>query len=76
MSASTSSSPPPATCDYDWFNTNVWFQTRNGNDTETHYPVGAFMDAFPAPASPGLLLLHAAGNVFVRKLGTGAEPCW
>ncbi len=55
---------------YDWFSTNIWFQTRKGNDneTETHYPIGMFMDRFQAPQSPGLLLLHAAGNVFVRDL--------
>jgi uncharacterized protein (AIM24 family) len=56
---------------YDWFNTNVWFQTRNGDDTETHYPVGCFMDRFSGTGQPGLLLLHAAGNVFVRNLGNG-----
>jgi uncharacterized protein (AIM24 family) len=27
-----------------------------------------FMDRFTAPQAPGLLLLHAAGNVFVRQL--------
>ena len=56
---------------YDWFNTNVWFQTKSGDDTETHYPVGAFMDRFSGTAQPGLLLLHAAGNVFTRTLGPG-----
>ena len=56
---------------YDWFNSNVWFQTRNGDDTETHYPVGQFMDRFSGTAQPGLLLLHAAGNVFTRTLGAG-----
>ena len=54
---------------YDWFNTGVWYQTQNGNDTETHYPIGMFMDRFTSPQAPGLLLLHAAGNVFVRDLG-------
>ena len=53
---------------YDWFETNVWFSTQNGDDTETHYPMGMFMDRFFAPQTPGLLLLHAAGNVFVREL--------
>ena len=56
---------------YDWFQTNIWFSTKNGNDTETHYPVGMFMDRFSAPQAPGLLLLHASGNVFVRQLGPG-----
>jgi uncharacterized protein (AIM24 family) len=53
---------------YDWFQTGVWFTTSSGNDTETHYPIGMFMDRFTAPQSPGLLLLHASGNVFVREL--------
>jgi uncharacterized protein (AIM24 family) len=55
---------------YDWFNPNVWFQTRDGDETETHYPVGRLMDRFSAQA-PGLILLHAAGNAFVRALGAG-----
>ena len=53
---------------YDWFNSGVWFQTSNGDETETHYPLGMFMDRFYAPQVPGLVLLHAAGNVFVRHL--------
>jgi uncharacterized protein (AIM24 family) len=57
--------------EYDWFQTNIWFQTRNGDDTETHYPVGRIMDRFFAANAPGLLLLHAAGNVFVRELAPG-----
>jgi uncharacterized protein (AIM24 family) len=56
---------------YDWFATNVWFKTQNGDETETHYPVGMFMDRFTAGGSPGLLLLHAAGNVFMRSLAPG-----
>ncbi|HEY2014512.1 MAG TPA: AIM24 family protein [Bryobacteraceae bacterium] len=56
---------------YDWFQTGIWFQTGSGNDQETHYPVGMFMDRFASPAAPGLLLLHAGGNVFVRELGYG-----
>lgn len=56
---------------YDWFNTDVWFRTKNGDDTETHYPVGMFMDRFVSPQTPGLLLLHGAGNVFIRQLGPG-----
>ncbi len=56
---------------YDWFTTNIWFQTQNNDDKETHYPVGMFMDRFSAPQMPGLLILHAAGNVFVRELAPG-----
>jgi uncharacterized protein (AIM24 family)/RNA polymerase subunit RPABC4/transcription elongation factor Spt4 len=57
--------------DYDWFSTNIWFQTRNGDETETRYPLGRVMDRFSATGAPGLLLLHAAGNVFVRDLSPG-----
>jgi len=53
---------------YDWFPSNIWFTTRNGNETETHYPLGMFMDRFYTPNAPGLLLLHSAGNCFVRTL--------
>ncbi|MEO7144507.1 MAG: AIM24 family protein [Bryobacteraceae bacterium] len=54
---------------YDWFSTGVWFVTQGqDNDTETHYPVGMFMDRFAGAQTPGLLLLHAAGNVLVREL--------
>jgi uncharacterized protein (AIM24 family) len=57
---------------YDWFPTNVWYTCRNGDDTETVYPTGQFMDRFLAGAGrPGLLLLHAAGNAFVRELAPG-----
>jgi uncharacterized protein (AIM24 family) len=56
---------------YDWFQTNIWFTTSSGNESETHYPLGMFMDRFFAQQTPGLLLLHAAGNVFVRQLAQG-----
>jgi uncharacterized protein (AIM24 family) len=56
---------------YDWFSTGIWFKTKNGDDTETHYPVGSFMDRFSAPNAPGLLLLHAGGNAFIRALDPG-----
>ncbi len=53
---------------YNWFATNIWYTTQAGDDTETHYPLGMFMDRFSAQ-NPGLLLLHAGGNVLVRELG-------
>jgi uncharacterized protein (AIM24 family) len=56
---------------YDWFSTGIWYTTQSGDETETHYPLGMFMDRFQAAGTPGLLLLHAAGNVFVRQLGDG-----
>jgi uncharacterized protein (AIM24 family) len=60
---------------YDWFATNIWFRTKksDGDHTEyeTHYPLGMNMDRFSAPQKPGLLLLQAAGNVFIRRLAPG-----
>src|SRR2546430_3193672 len=50
---------------YDWFQSNVWFTTKEGDESETHYPLGMLLDRFQAPQYPGLLLLHASGNVFV-----------
>lgn len=57
--------------EYDWLTTGIWFKTKAGNDTETHYPIGSFIDRFSSPRTPGLLLLHAGGNVFVRTLQPG-----
>jgi uncharacterized protein (AIM24 family) len=54
---------------YGWFPTQIFLQTQSGNETETEYPVGMFMDQFGGAEAPGLLLLHAGGNVFFRNLG-------
>jgi uncharacterized protein (AIM24 family) len=56
---------------YDWVQSGVWYTTRNGDETEWHYPVGQFIDRFYAQAGPGLLFLHASGNSFVRTLRQG-----
>ena len=56
---------------YDFMRSGVWFKTRNGDETETHYPLGWLLDRFSAPAEPGLLLIHAHGNAFLRELGPG-----
>jgi uncharacterized protein (AIM24 family) len=56
---------------YDWFQTGVWFVTGTNDEQETHRPLGQFMDRFSATDKPGLLLLHAAGDVFVRTLEPG-----
>jgi uncharacterized protein (AIM24 family) len=56
---------------YDWIQSGIWFTTKSGDETETHYPLGMFLDRFTSPQTPGLLLLHAAGNVFVRQLDPG-----
>lgn len=57
--------------EYDWFQSQVWYRVQEGNDSETYYPLGAFMDRFSSPAQPGLLLLHAGGTVLVRELAPG-----
>lgn len=60
---------------YDWITTDVWYKVRiqegNESKTETCYPVGMFMDRFSTPDGPGLLIIHASGNVFVRTLQPG-----
>ena len=57
---------------YDWAQTGVWYTTRNGDDTEWHYPVGRYIDRFFCGTNtPGLLFLHARGNSFIRTLRQG-----
>jgi uncharacterized protein (AIM24 family) len=56
---------------YDWVRSGIWFSTRNGDERETHYPLGVFLDRFSAVEKPGLLLLHGGGNMFVRQLSSG-----
>lgn len=56
---------------YDWFNPGIWYKSQQGNDSELHHPIGMFMDRFCAESAAGLLLLHGAGNVFVRDLAAG-----
>jgi len=57
---------------YDWTASGIWFNTQSGKDQETHYPIGMFIDRFmAAKGAPGLLLLHGAGNIFVRRLAEG-----
>jgi uncharacterized protein (AIM24 family) len=36
-----------------------------------HYPMGQYGDVFGAQGAPGLLLLHAPGNTFIRDLRQG-----
>jgi uncharacterized protein (AIM24 family) len=57
--------------DYTFRPTNIWFVTGSGDDRETHYPLGQFGDVFTATSGPGLLLIHAPGNTFVRDLAPG-----
>src|ERR1700730_7011247 len=43
----------------------------SGGETEWHYPIGKYIDRFSSGTEPGLLLLHAGGNAFVRTLAMG-----
>jgi len=56
---------------FHWENSGVWYTTANGDEQEWHYPLGQTMDRFTAQGGPGLLLLHAPGNVFIRDLQQG-----
>jgi uncharacterized protein (AIM24 family) len=56
---------------YHYENSGIWFNTRSGDETETHYPLGRTMDRFMAQSGPGLLMLHGPGNTFIRDLGQG-----
>ena len=56
---------------YQWENSGIWFSTQKGDDQEYHYPLGRTMDRFWAQGGPGLMLLHAPGNTFVRDLAPG-----
>src|SRR3984957_9802675 len=56
---------------YQWESSRVWFATQDGDDQEYHYPLGRTMDRFSAHGAPGLLLLHAPGNTFIRDLQPG-----
>ncbi len=60
-----------ATVAYSFEPTGIWYSTGSGDDKETHYPLGQYGDVFSAPSDPGLLLLHAPGNAFLRDLGPG-----
>jgi uncharacterized protein (AIM24 family) len=56
---------------YYYVATACWYETGGEHGTETHYPAGQYLDRFTARDGPGLLLLHASGNVMVRELAAG-----
>jgi uncharacterized protein (AIM24 family) len=60
---------------YTWDQSGVWIVTGSGDDRETHYPLGMYIDYFQAQAAPGLLLLHSPGNTFIRDLAPGETIC-
>jgi uncharacterized protein (AIM24 family) len=57
---------------YTWQQPGIWIVTGSGDERETHYPLGMYVDIFRADGGPGLLLLHAPGNLFIRDLAAGA----
>jgi uncharacterized protein (AIM24 family) len=56
---------------YTWGQSGVWYVTGTGDDRETHYPLGMYIDRFQAVDRPGLLVLHSPGNTFLRDLRAG-----
>jgi uncharacterized protein (AIM24 family) len=60
--------------DYEWRTAEFWFASQVKSSAKVlHYPVGQYVDRFSAEGDPGLLLLHAPGNVFVRDLADAEE---
>jgi uncharacterized protein (AIM24 family) len=55
--------------DYAWHTSGFWYRI----ESTWHYPLGRYLDRFTAGDSPGLLLLHGAGNVFERRLAKGQQ---
>ncbi|MBV9484762.1 MAG: AIM24 family protein [Frankiaceae bacterium] len=53
------------------FESGVTIDTRYGGVRTRSYPIGRYIDQFAASDGPGLLLLHAPGNVLVRDLQPG-----
>jgi uncharacterized protein (AIM24 family) len=65
------------TVSYGYQPTNIFVesvvQTDDGTEREWTYPAGQYIDQFAATNAPGLLLLHAPGDVMVRDLAPGEE---
>ncbi|MGC8461462.1 MAG: AIM24 family protein [Candidatus Dormibacteria bacterium] len=55
---------------YSFVTAPTWFNTRDSdNNLEYHFPIGQFLDIFAAQSElPGLVIMHAIGNGFVRNL--------
>ena len=63
-----------ANVSYDWHDARIWFSSQaKGSPKMMHYPAGQYLDRFSAADQPGLLLLHAHGNVFVRDLAADEQ---
>lgn len=44
---------------------------RQADETRWHYPMGQFLDRFAAPEQPGLVMIGAHGNAYMRTLAEG-----
>jgi uncharacterized protein (AIM24 family) len=60
---------------FQWKQTGLAYQTQKREDWEVHFPLGRYLDVFHSDGTPGLLLLHAPGNTFVRELKSGETIC-
>ncbi len=69
--SSTGSSSRPATSATTGRTPASGSPPRTATSEEYHYPLGQTMDRFTAQGGPGLLLLHAPGNTFIRDLRQG-----
>lgn len=59
---------------YDYEQTNVYAVTSSKGakwERTYHYPIGQYIDWFKATNQPGLLLLHAPGDIMLRDLDEG-----
>jgi uncharacterized protein (AIM24 family) len=65
--------------DYDGYKLDLWYETETVKETsegreverEIEYPAGNFEQFKTGDGQPGLVMLQAVGNVFVRKLSAG-----
>jgi uncharacterized protein (AIM24 family) len=60
-----------ANVDYSWKRSHLWYQTQQRDDLRLHFPLGRYQDLFRVDGAPGLLVLYAPGNTFVRELRRG-----
>jgi uncharacterized protein (AIM24 family) len=58
---------------YHYAPSHLWLTSTYEHQKITQYPVGQFLDQFRADSEPGLVLLHAPGNTFVRDLAPGEQ---
>jgi uncharacterized protein (AIM24 family) len=56
---------------YRWKRSSVSYLQCRGVETESEYPLGRYHLTFTAFERQGLLLLHAAGDAFIRDLADG-----